>query len=311
MGSFNSDYIIYIREQAGSRTMFSAGELRDRLLHCIGDEQTADDITLAVEYSLLNRSDREHDFVFDRGEIDAAVVRLLEETGFPESAAEYRSGVYFEDEELTADGSEILKLLRSHLGCPEQTLVQVCADVCRTVERIGITSASPHLYLELGRYFTKHRKTEALPELPPHRDFDASELEKLPQKLSAENRRLLETGVFETEFVTAIFPCVKFHVYMEQFSKFYEVSCPVTELLVYPAASEVSSALEECRIKLQEGDGTKEMKLPCTLVIHELRRFVRDAFECSDNAALDAMSGELGEVFAGSLGRNLFKLDFD
>ena len=120
MGSFDSDYIIYIREQDGSRTMFSAGELRDRLYHCIGDSSTADDITLAVEYSLLNRGDRSGDLVFDRGEIDAAVVRLLEDTGFPEAAAEYRNGVYFEEEEVSTGSAELLTILRRPLHDTEK-----------------------------------------------------------------------------------------------------------------------------------------------------------------------------------------------
>ena len=311
MGSFNSDYIIYIREQDGTRTMFSAGELRDRLLHCLGDNQISDDITLAVEYSLLNRSERRNDLVFDRGEIDAAVVRLLEDTGFPEAASMYRLGVYFEDEELPADGIELLKLLRSHLGCSDNMLGQVCTDVCDAARKLGISSASPHLYLELGRYFSKHRKNEPLPVLPELREFDARELEKLPHELSAESKILMDSGVFSIECVTAIFSCLKFHVMMESFSKEYEISSPVTELQVYPAASAVSSALEECRKKILQFHEAQDSELPCTLVIHDLRRFVRDAFECSDDIALDGLSKELGDVFSSCLGENLFKLDFD
>ena len=77
MNSFNSDSIIYIRGEDGSRTMFSAGELRERLSGSLGAE-TAEDIALAVEYSLLNRQNRSTELLFDRGELDEAVIRLLE-----------------------------------------------------------------------------------------------------------------------------------------------------------------------------------------------------------------------------------------
>ena len=90
MGSFGNDFIIYIREQDGFNSMFSAGELRARLYRCLSaayvenPEDAADDITLAVEYSLLNR--QQNGGIIDRGELDAAVTRLLEETGFSEAA---------------------------------------------------------------------------------------------------------------------------------------------------------------------------------------------------------------------------------
>ena len=307
MGSFSTEYIIYIREQDGSRTMFSAGELRDRLFLCLGDSQISDDITLALEYSLLNRQDRGNDLVFDRGEIDAAVVRLLEETGFPDAALDYRSGSDFEDESMPADSEQLTAFLSRHLSCSANRFEAVRDDVLSAARKIGITEASPHLYLELARYFSKRIDEEDIPVLEELPKVHHERLETLLQELDEPAASLVKKAVVSIECITAIFSCVRFHVSMREFSNFYDVTYPVTELLVWPAAEEVGSALEECRIRLVDGGE----QLPCTLVIHELRQFVRDAFGCSEEQAVEQLCKEIGEAFVFSMGKNLFKLDFD
>lgn len=309
MGSFSTEYIIYIREQDGTRTMFSAGELRDRLLGCIGDSGTADDITLALEYSLLNRYDRGTELIFDRGEMDAAVVRLLEDTGFPEAAELYRNGSQAAEELLKSESHCVAPFLSRHLSCSGAKFAAVCNEVLGAVRKIGISEASPYLYLELARYFSRQignsdvRMPDELPKL------SSEMLSELYSKLTPETEKLQRSNVIRVECVAAIFSCVRFHVSMRRFSEYYDVSSPVTELLVCPAAEEVSAALEECRINIPV-EGNAE-KLPCTLMIHELRQFVREAFCCDEEQTVEQISRELGETFASRLENNLFKLDFD
>ena len=310
MGSFSTEYIIYIREQDGSRTMFSAGELRDRLKRCLGDSGTADDITLALEYALLNRQEDSDELVFDRGEIDAAVIRLLEDTGFPEAAEEYRHGEHFEDALLSSEENELTLFFSRHLGCSGEKFEYVKNSVLDAVRKIGIKEASPHLFLELARYFSKQTQEiggAVLEELP---ELDVTRLTTLQENVSAAAAGLLADKVITIECVTAIFSCVRFHVSMRSFCSHYDVSSPATELLVIPAAQEVGAAIEECREKLISGTPNAD-KLPCTLVIHDLYCFVRDAFDCSDDVTAEQLSLELGDAFAGFAGKNLFKLDFD
>ena len=312
MNSFNSDSIIYIRGEDGSRTMFSAGELRERLSGSLGAE-TAEDIALAVEYSLLNRQNRSTELLFDRGELDEAVIRLLEETGFPDAAAEYRSNNDFKGETLEGNYSDILQLLGRHLGCSGNMLEQVTEKVVDASHTIGIEDASPHLYLELARHFAKRMSTSEKQSLPSLPEFDRSCLENLPQMLTKQSAGLIEQGVFSVDGLTSIFPCVRFYVNMRNFSSYFDVSSPVTELFVYPAVLCVGSALEECRLKLQKTGSTDsaERILPCTLEIRDLRQFVREAFECSSENAIETISSDIGNLFSSELGGKLFKLDFD
>ena len=309
MGSFNTEYIIYIREQDGSRSMFSAGELRDKLLRCLGDSSTADDITLALEYSLLNRRDRGEELVFDRGEIDAAVVRLLEDTGFPDAAEQYRKGGDFEEESMPPESGSVTAFLSRHLSCTGNKFNAVIDDVISAARKIGIDEASPHLYLDRARYFSKRIGDSDVPVLSELPKLSAERIPALPHELEKSSAKLLAAQVISVECVTAIFSCVRFHINMREFSSYYDVSYPVTELLVYPAAGNVSSALEECRSKLV--DGIDSEKLPCTLVIHELRQFVRDAFDCREEPAVEQLCQEMGEHFSSCMGNSLFKLDFD
>lgn len=312
MGSFGNDFIIYIREQDGYNSMFSAGELRARLYRCLSGagveapEDSADDITLAVEYSLLNRQKSGPDGIIDRGELDAAVIRLLEETGFPESARLYRNDGGFEEELLPAEEPAVSQLISRRISCPEHEAEIICGNVLDAVRKLGIEKASPHLYLELARHFSKSRasaRSSALPELPR---LDSGKLETLPQNVSAPTAALLEKKVITIEGLTAIFPCVRFHVSMQEFCGYFDVTSPVTELLVYPAVNQVSSAIGECRLAL--GDDTAD--LPCTLTIHDLRQFAREAFECSSDMAAEMLAGELASLFT-PVSQDVFKLDYD
>ncbi|MBO5900208.1 MAG: hypothetical protein J6Q80_05680 [Lentisphaeria bacterium] len=309
MGNFDSNYIIYIRESDGRRTMFSAGELRDRLTECLeGDGTTADDITLAVEYSLLNRQSDNNESLYDRGEIDAAVVKLLEETGFTWAAERYRASGEVEENDITTSHTAIYGLLYRHLGCPENKLMQLTEYVVAAARKLEISRGSMHLYLELARHYLKNMTPEDMPDIGELPRVDDRKIEQLGSLLSGRSAELYRSGVFSIEGMTAIFPCVRFHVSMEKFSSFYAVEYPVTELVVEPQAGEVGSAIEECRLKLQmEGNG----RLPCTLTVHDLQRFVRDGFDCTDEIQLNEIALELAEIFSGSTGKNLFKLDFD
>ena len=315
MGSFGNDFIIYIREQDGFNSMFSAGELRARLYRCLSaayvenPEDAADDITLAVEYSLLNR--QQNGGIIDRGELDAAVTRLLEETGFSEAALFYRGNAGFEDEVIRTSEAALSALISRRISCRERDFQAVVGDVLNAARKLGIEEASPHLYLELARYFVKRNAQTGhatLPELPR---LDSEKLERLPGIVSSSALQLMESGVISIQGLTAIFPCVRFHVSMQEFCRFFDVASPVTELLIYPAVNQVSAALEECRLKLCDENDLASSRLPCTLTIRDLRQFVREAFECTSELAAETLAAELANLFAPGDSGNIFKLDYD
>lgn len=313
MGSFGNDFIIYIREQDGYNSMFSAGELRDKLFRCLAGasvenpQDSADDITLAVEYSLLNRQKNGTGGIIDRGELDAAVIRLLEDTGFPEAAELYRHDRGFEEELVPASLEAVGDLISRRISCPEREIGLLCGSVLDAVRKLDITEASPHLYLELARHFVKSAaasRSSALPSLP---QLDSEKLEALPQNVAPETAKLIKSRVITIEGLTAIFPCVRFHVSMQEFCDFFDVTSPVTELLVYPAVNQVAAAIEECRLALADD---RSADIPCTLNIHDLRQFVRDGFECSDGLAAESLAAELAELFTPYT-TDIFKLDYD
>ena len=91
-----AEKIIYIQDHEGERVRFDPVELQTRLINCFltaglrESSYMAEDIALAVEYTLLNSN--RPDAVFGQGELAAAVIRMLEETGFPEVAALFQIG---------------------------------------------------------------------------------------------------------------------------------------------------------------------------------------------------------------------------
>ena len=95
----SSEHAINILEHDGSRTPFDPVGLRDLLIRCFLDAGQrencyfSEDIALAVEYAFAHSTRPE--LLFGRPELDEAVVRILEDTGFAVVAELYRNGELF------------------------------------------------------------------------------------------------------------------------------------------------------------------------------------------------------------------------
>lgn len=120
----------------------------------------AEDIALAVEYTLLNSN--RPDAVFGQGELAAAVIRMLEETGFPEVAALFRQSGGDRQVAVDADPVSVAGFLQKFLACSDTIFDRVVHEVARAVEILGIHEADPHLYLELARYYERKFAIESI-----------------------------------------------------------------------------------------------------------------------------------------------------
>jgi len=294
----------------GTREPFDATELQTRLIGCFlaagrGDSSfMAEDIALAVEYT-LSHVDRPES-VFGRGEIDAAVIRLLEEAGLPDVAKIFRRGQP-ETRLLVGASRETLSgLLRGHLACSAERFERVLGELLAAAEKLGINEASPHLWLELARHFERETEDEEPPCPEPmiERTLTKDEILGL---LPPEALTLYKAGVLRINGITMLFPCIHFYLSMTCFAAAESLRPPVIELQVEPLLYKLSGVLENVRTILTEKLGAEE-PLPCILSIPDMLDFIAEFLAVTDGA--EKTAAELGSILSSRVGGELFKISF-
>ena len=271
---------ILIQEYNGDRIPFDAEDLQRDLISSFlsaGKHELAylaNEITLAVEYTLLNSSRPE--LIFGRGEVAAAVIRMLEETGFPEVAACYRSNQGESYLTLTPELPILSDLLKKYLASSPERFNAVVSQVCQALQALNITAVPPHLALELARYYEHQAAEKQLP----------AELEKQERKLQKTIRQadiykilpsaaapLLEADILRINAISAFFPCIRFVFEIEKFAKLHSLGSPVMELELVGPLFEIGQQLDLCRKSIDEAFSPQE-PLPVSLNIPDMSDFV-------------------------------------
>lgn len=305
-----NDSPVMIREFGGDLVPFDPDELQARLISCFlasGLRESVDlpqDIVLAVEYT-LRKAPRE-ELIFGRGELERAVIRLLEEAGFPETARLYRSGCGTENELYVTPERETLSvLLRGHLGCSRDVFEQVMTALTEAAAKLNIKKAPAHLFLELARYYEHELTLESTrcdvartPEITLSREEIAA---LLPPKA----RALADEGVLRVDGVTTLFPCVHLFFRMEQFVRRRQLTLPVTELELEPLLYEASAALAAVQKAVEERAGRP---LPVILAVPDMSGFIGSCAG-ADREHGEKLASELGEVLCSAFPRGVYKLN--
>lgn len=275
-----TEKIILIQEYNGERVPFDAEELQRDLIGSFlsaGKQELAylaGEITLAVEYTLLNSARPE--LVFGRGEVGAAVIRMLEETGFPEVASCYRTNRGECYLTLTPDFPVLAEMLKKYLACTPERFNDVITQVCQALKTLNVKAVPPHLALELARYYE---------HLAAEKQFPA-ELEKQERKLQKTIRQtdiykilpsdatpLIEAEILRVNAISALFPCIRFVFEIEKFAKLHNLGNPVMELELVGPLFEMGQLLDLCRKSIDEAFSPQE-PLPVSLSIPDMSDFV-------------------------------------
>ncbi len=307
---------ILVREPDGSVHPFLAAELQSRLVGGFlgaglrDSVDIAEDIALAVEYTLLNTPRSEA--VFGRGELDAAVIRLLEEAGFPEVAGIFGRGEAPRADWIAPERAALLELLRAHLAASPERLDRIADRVLEATEKLALESCSPHLLLELARHCERTLEAEntarsaraaaAVNDLRPA--LSRREIEAL---LAPEEQVLLDDGILRINGVTALFPCAHFFFLMHPFARREKFGIPATELEIEPALYRAGSVLNEIKRKLDRESGRGE-PLPCILSIPDMYDFL--SVYTGKAAGADPLAAEFGGALASAFDGGVYKLSF-
>ena len=271
---------IFIQEYNGERVPFNAEELQKDL---IGSFMSADkrelsylaeEITLAVEYTLLNSSRPE--LVFGRGELGAAVIRMLEETGFPEVAGCYRSNRGECCLTISAETPVLGDLLKRYFSCSSERFQDVLHSVQDALRQLKISEVPPQLALELARYYERRFDQQC----------SQGELKKYEKKwqktvrqaeiyriLPAEASDWIAAGILRFNSISALFPCIRIVFEIEKYAKMLHIGSPVMELELVTPLFEAGQLLDLCRRSIDEHFSPQE-PLPVSLNIPDMSDFV-------------------------------------
>ena len=272
---------LFLRDSDGGVTPFDARELQTRLIRAFlatglrEESYLAEELALALEYTLLQSPRPEP--VFDKSEVDTALIRLLEGAGFPEVAAAFRKTGAEQTVRISAAGEALERLVTAHLGCSTERAVRIAGIVAESLAKLNIREASPHLLLELARHFERDLAETDLPEaapVPASAPRIALSREEISALLPPAPRELAESGVLRISGMTTLFPSIRFFFFMQNFARFHKLSRPVTELALLPRLYTAGTALEEARTAIVRALDAAAAPV-CCLTLPDATAFLR------------------------------------
>ena len=303
---------IEILDRDGRVTPFNVMELQTRLIGAFlasgrrNLSYLAEEIALAVEYTLTRLPRPEP--VFARGEIEAAVLRFLEEADLPEVARVFRKGGAVETTtRIAADENTLRELLRRFFcGSDDARFGRLLEIVLAAAKKLEISDASPHLWLELARHYDALLEPERSDSDTPPPPLVTLTRDELRELLPETAKTWADAGILRINGVTSLFPCIHFFFMMSEFASFHRLSCPVTELEIEPLLYQVGTVFEDIR-KHIESRLESPSELPCLLDIPDMFDFIAD-YAGGERFGSEKLAVELAGVIKSGLSCDLYKL---
>ena len=282
---------IFLRDADGGITPFAPERLQTRLIGAfcragMSDESyLSGELVLALEYT-LQRTPRA-DGIFNCGEVDAAMIHLLESNGFPEVANIFRRSGSEQLVLLETSSAAIGDLLGAHLGCSEARKEKISAMTAEAMAALQIPAASPHLLLELARHYEHHCPIAA--EGTANAALSAAgEVAELTGKAASGSRILLttkETAQFMPEAgkyllddkilqmgnVSRLYPNFRLGLNLALLAEKLDLQAPVTDLELAPKLYQIGELAGQWLRNLQVRLGNTQ--LPLYLILKDLDVF--------------------------------------
>ncbi|MBR4666010.1 MAG: hypothetical protein IKO93_19245 [Lentisphaeria bacterium] len=242
----------------GTSAFFDPEELRLRLEKSFAasgrtDPAVAGEIVLAVEYALSCRDTENTDSgsVIHAGEIDECVVRILEDTGYPDAARHFRETRVSSGDfgKLTLDGVEQYLAEKLQLSGPAGS--ELAAKIRNALSAIGAEQCSPRLVLELARHFRDTAASTHRLGVPP-----AAKAAPPPEPVQ-------EPDVLQIRRSDKIFASIRAEIDLPQVFAKCTLTPPLTELALAPILMPLAERLDTEYASLRK-DGAENYPLVLT-----------------------------------------------
>ena len=302
---------IMLRDKEGGATPFDPAELTARIADAFrnsgqeSESYVADDIVTALMYTLKRVPKKE--LIFNQGEIDSAVIRILESSGFPETARRFRESASEQLLQLATGVENLTEFLTAHLGCSMERLNRIAQICAQALDTLKISSASPHLLIELARHYERELAEEDLRSAGKVSRGNGLSKQEILKILPETATELINAGVLETGGISAVFPGIRFRFSMEKFAELKQLGTPVTELELHPELYKAGMALEEARQEIQK-KFPGETPLPCLISRPDMIEYLTVKAGCSK---ADKLAAELAAILCSELKTEVYQLSFE
>lgn len=311
-----ADTSIMLTSSEGIISAFDPDRLQSRIIQSflaagITESYLADDISLAVEFSL--RKSKRKEKVFTLSEINNSVVRILKDTGFPEIAAIYMRNNACSQVTIDLEFNTIKKLLQKRLGVNLNSIDDLAGKVISAAQQLNIKHAAPELFVELA----KHYEIEefASEDIEPV-SLDAWEQDNrwlvsaksLEQELAVSARSLIDAKVIRLIGVSGMFPSIRIFFMINEFCRFHGLTGPLTEMVLVPYLFAAGKAIDNC-VKTTDYLAAEQGQddLPIFITIPDMSSFAAQMLDASW-PAVEKDCREMVTPLCNSLSRPLFKL---
>lgn len=305
---------IYLRDADGGISPFDPERLQTRLIGAFcraglnEESYLSGELVLALEYT-LRRAPRP-DGIFNCGEVDAAMIHLLESNGLPEVANIFRHSGSEQLLLLETTAAAIGDLLAAHLGCSDSRREKIAAMSAEAMATLKIAAASPHLLLELARHYERTLAENDLLAADNCGENAAAvtlSRQEICQLLSPEVREWVEKDILHFSGVSSLFPGVRFDFFLTRFADFNHWSKPVTELELTPQLYRAGNALENIRNAIAEVMNLAELPA-CSLHIPDMFDFLA---KCAGCLPTEKNAADFAAILTSGISGGISELAFD
>lgn len=235
-----ADSTIMVINPNGSKYEFESDEIQSRIIKSclsagIKDLWIAEDISLSIEYALKTSQKERKEYTLS--DINSIVVRILEETGFPDVAENFKLENPSAEIEIAPDRKILSDLFKRHLGISGNKLNDIVAKVIESSLALDIEKATPVFFVELAKVYK--RKLFSTDEIKPvaikrsaHNDTWQVTREYILAKVSQETKELVNRKILHTSGVSRLFPAVKVDFRITKLIEHLNLTKPLTELSV-------------------------------------------------------------------------------
>lgn len=272
----------------------------------------AEDLSLAVEFSLLTKKDRR----IRAEELNQLILSTLEAAGYPSVAVEYkRATTAVPVDFLPVSELAVRQVLSRNLAMDETQKDRIVTRVLKSLELIGLEHVSGGLILELGRQF---RDTDiVVPERKiaweeqPKDSFILLPQDVLERSVSRRTTEFLRSGVLQVSHISRLFSVLRIDLSLTKFSEMHGLEKPVTELAFWSVCGELAESVDGlCRaadsVCLKNGEPGCT-PLPLLLTVLDASLFAGNYMNVTEKSEMDCIRTLLG-TFTGSLRRQPFKV---
>jgi hypothetical protein len=311
---------IMIIDSNGVMTSFEPERLQTKIIRCflaagIRESWLAEDIAMAVEFA-LEQNNRE-DKIFALSEINSTVVRILEDTGFPEAANVYRRGNSCSQVTFNSEQATVSKLISKHLGANSDNLDFLTSKVLDATKKLNIKTAPPTLFVELAKYYeTEELPSDGLKPIALQKWEQASpwlvDMENIYENLKPSTKNLVDARVIRLSGISRLFPSIKLFFMINEFVHYHDLEAPLTEMILIPYLYSAGQALEDCiqnSLQLFDKD-VQENRPPVFLTIPDMSGFAVEMLQASWPEA-ESDCRDMLTPLCQSLSTPLFKLKFN